>query len=449
MAITNFDPLMSEIETVTMIRRKGLVSEIGSSVVQVKGLQSFASVGDLVQMATKNDPVCLGEVLGFSKDQATVLLEHGTSGASLGDPVELLGDNGISPDQTWLGRVIDPFGRPLDGKPLFRGKVARNIRASPPPAATRRRLGRRLPTGIAAFNTFFPVLQGQRLGIFAGSGVGKTTLIADLAKGLEADVVVLALIGERGRELRGFLEDVLGSEGLKRAIVIAATSDQSPMIRRRAAWAAMAVAEYFRDLGGHVFMLADSITRFAEAHREIATATGEAASLRGFPPSTSQTIMELCERAGPGPEGSGDITAVLSVLVAGSDMDEPIADIVRGVLDGHIVMDRKIAESGRFPAIDVLRSVSRSLPEAATDAENQLLRAARRHMADFAKAELMIKAGLYKDGSDAKVDAAIQVRPKLEVFLAQKGHPEIQTSFDKLRNCIDLQNAIEPNEPGQ
>ncbi len=445
MSITNFDPLMSEIETVQLTRRKGRVCEIGSSVVKVKGLQSFASVGDLVQLATKKDPSSLGEVLGFSQDHATILPEHGTGGASLGDPVELVGDNGISPDQSWLGRVIDPFGRPLDGRPLFRGKNRRQLRASPPPAASRRRLGRRLPTGLAAFNTFFPILQGQRLGLFAGSGVGKSTLLADLAKGLEADIVVLALIGERGRELRGFLEDVLGPEGLKRAIVIAATSDQSPMIRRRAAWTAMAVAEYFRDLGGHVLLLADSITRFAEAHREIATATGEAASLRGFPPSTSQTIMELCERAGPGPEGSGDITAVLSVLVAGSDMDEPIADILRGVLDGHIVMDRKIAESGRFPAIDVLRSVSRSLPEAATDAENQLLQKARRHMADFAQAELMIKAGLYKDGSDAKVDAAIRMRPKLEVFLAQKAHADIQMSFDKLKSCVALELEDQPS----
>ena len=438
MSITNFDPLMSEMATVQLTRRKGQVCEIGSSVLSVKGLQMFASVGDLVEIASKNGTICLGEVLGFSQDCATILPEYGTGGASLGDLVELVGDNGIAPDQTWLGRVVDPFGRPLDDRPLFRGKKQFDLRASPPPAASRRRLGRRLPTGLAAFNTFFPVLQGQRLGLFAGSGVGKSTLIADLAKGLEAEVVVLALIGERGRELRGFLEDVLSAEGLKRAVVIAATSDQSPMIRRRAAWTAMAVAEYFRDLGAHVLFLADSITRFAEAHREIATATGEAASLRGFPPSTSQTIMELCERAGPGPEGSGDITAVLSVLVAGSDMDEPIADIVRGVLDGHIVLDRKIAEAGRFPAIDVLRSVSRSLPEAATDEENALLSLARQRMGDFSQAELMIKAGLYKDGTDAKVDEAIETRPKLEVFLAQKGHQDIETSFARLKTCLEL-----------
>ena len=215
-----------------------------------------------------------------------------------------------------------------------------------------------------------PIARGQRIGVFAGSGIGKSSLLADLARGIEADIVVYALIGERGRELRDFVDNVLGPEGMARAVVIAATSDQAPLIKRRAAWMAMAVAEVFRDQGKHVLLLLDSLTRFAEAHREIALTAGEAPTLRGFPPSTANLIAALCERAGPGPFGKGDITAVFSVLVAASDMDEPIADITRGVLDGHVVLDRGIAERGRFPAIDVRRSVSRSLPGIATEEEN-------------------------------------------------------------------------------
>ena len=218
---------------------------------------------------------------------------------------------------------------------------------------------------------------------------------------------MLALIGERGRELREFVENALGKEGMKRAIVVTATSDRSPVVRRRCAWAAMAVAEHFRDQGAHVLLLADSITRFAEAHREVAVAAGELPSLRGYPPSTAHMIMSLCERAGPGPDGAGDITALFSVLVAGSDMEEPVADILRGVLDGHVVLDRAIAERGRFPAIDLLRSVSRSLPQAASEAENKIIGRTRQLLGAYEKSELMIRAGLYAEGSDPVLDQAI------------------------------------------
>jgi flagellum-specific ATP synthase len=245
--------------------------------------------------------------------------------------------------------------------------------------------------------------------------------------------VVIALIGERGRELREFTEKVLEPAGMARSVVVTATSDQSPLLRRRCAWAAMAVAEHFRDQGLQVLFLADSITRFAEAHREIALAAGEEASLRGFPPSVSHAIMSLAERAGPGPEGGGDITAVFTVLVAGSDMDEPVADILRGVLDGHVVMDRKIAERGRYPAIDLLRSVSRSLPDAATPDENQLISEARRLLGAWDRAEMMIQAGLYVKGSDPQVDTAITVWPKLDAFLAEAAPSNgIEGSFQML-----------------
>jgi flagellum-specific ATP synthase len=289
------------------------------------------------------------------------------------------------------------------------------------------------------FDTLLPLDRGQRIGLFAGSGVGKSSLLAKLARGVEADIVVIALIGERGRELREFTERVLGPDGMARSVVVTATSDQSPLVRRRCAWAAMAVAEHFRDKGLHVLLLADSITRFAEAHREVALAGGEDASLRGYPPSLAPAIMALAERAGPGPEGSGDITAVFSVLVAGSDMDEPVADILRGTIDGHVVLDRRIAERGRFPAIDLLRSVSRSLPEAATPEENILIAQTRRLLGTWDRAEMMIQAGLYARGSDPQIDLAVKVWPALDGFLAEDAPADgIGGSFRRLAAALNL-----------
>jgi flagellum-specific ATP synthase len=261
-------------------------------------------------------------------------------------------------------------------------------------------------------------VRGQRIGLFAGSGVGKSTLLAQLAQSVEADFIVIALIGERGREVREFIEDTLGSDGLARSVVVAATSDQSPVARRRASWTAMAVAEYLRDQGGHVLFLADSVTRFCEAHREIALSTGEPPGAQGYPASTAQQVMSLCERAGTGPQDKGDITAIFSVLVAASDMDEPVADMVRGVLDGHVVLDRSIAERGRFPAIDILRSVSRSFTKAHNTEAQEIISAARAQMSVYAQSELMIQAGLYKPGADAAIDQSIRLRPKLESFLS-------------------------------
>ncbi|GFE64416.1 ATP synthase [Litoreibacter roseus] len=436
MPITNFAPLMTRLQAEKRAIRFGKVLESDSNSMKISGLGPFARLGDMVCLKQSDTKEMMGEVIELAPDGIRVLAEDGTSGFAIGDEVSLVGGAQIAPDHSWLGRVIDPFARPLDHRPLLPGGKSTSVRGKPPAAADRARLGRRLETGIAAFNTFFPIVKGQRLGLFAGSGVGKSTLLSNLAKGVEADVVVLALIGERGRELREFIEDTLGSEGLSRAVVVAATSDQSAMMRRRVAWTAMAVAEHFRDEGHHVLFLADSVTRFAEAHREIAASAGEAASLRGFPPSTTQAITELCERAGPGCVGAGYITGVFSVLVAGSDMEEPVADIIRGVLDGHIVLDRRIAERGRFPAIDVLRSVSRSLPGAASDDENRLLLSARKLMGDFAEAEVMIQAGLYAAGSDPAIDDAIVARPKLETFLIQNQGELISTCFERLNLCI-------------
>ncbi len=426
-----FSALRAEIGAVTPLTQVGRVRAIGRGTVVVGGLSRACGLGDRVLLLGAPGAVG-GEVLQLAPDGVTVLADGPTDGLGIGDAVALVGRAEIAPDDPWIGRIVDPFGAPLDGRALLRGPVLRNLCAAAPPAATRRRLGARLATGVAAFDTLLPLVRGQRIGLFAGSGVGKSSLMAKFARGVAADVVVIALIGERGRELREFTEHVLGPAGLGRAVVVAATSDQSPLIRRRCAWAAMAVAEHFRDQGLHVLFLADSVTRFAEAHREVALAAGEQPSLRGYPPSVSHLIMSLAERAGPGPEGAGDITGVFSVLVPGSDMDEPVADILRGTLDGHVVMDRRIAERGRYPAIDLLRSVSRSLPGAASAAENAQIAEARRLLGAYDRAELMIQAGLYIAGSDPLVDRAIKVWPALDAFLAEDAPDGVEGSFRRL-----------------
>lgn len=423
-----FTPLRAQIGTTPVTTPVGRLVEVSGGTLRVKGLEQLASQGDRVRIGPLG-----GEVLQLSPDGMVVLADGTIDGLMIGAPVELVGPAMIAPDDTWIGRVVDPHGRPLDGRPLLRGPLARAVQGPPPPAAQRRRLGERLSTGVAVFDTLLPLVRGQRIGLFAGSGVGKSSLLAKFARGVMADVVVIALIGERGRELREFTERVLGAAGMARSVVIAATSDQPALTRRRCAWTAMAVAEHFRDQGLHVLLLADSITRFAEAHREVALAAGESPALRGFPPSLNQAIMALAERAGPGPQTAGDITAVFSVLVAGSDMEEPVADILRGVLDGHVVMERKIAERGRFPAIDLLRSVSRSLPEAADAAENTLITEARRLLGAWDRAEMMIQAGLYAKGSDPTIDAAMRVWPALDAFLAEDAPADgVAGSFRRL-----------------
>jgi flagellum-specific ATP synthase len=436
-----FNQLAAEIAAVVPSADVGRVARIGRGTIDISGLSHVAAQGDMVEIDTPGHIVRRGEVLNLAEDLVTVLPDGDTDGLAIGAAVTLLGASQIAPDNSWIGRVIDPMGKALDGRPILRGAVARPLRGVPMNPTERRVLGGRLETGLAVFNTMLPIVRGQRIGLFAGSGVGKSTLLAKLARGVHADVVVIALIGERGREVREFVERVLGAEGMRRAVVVAATSDQSPLVRRRCGWTGMAVAEHFRDQGKHVLFVADSVTRFAEAHREISLASGEAGSMRGFPPSTAHQITALCERAGPGTGMAGDITAVFSVLVAGSDMEEPVADILRGVLDGHVVLDRTIAERGRFPAIDLLRSVSRALPGAASEAENTLISAARQRLGAYDRSEMMIRAGLYTPGSDPALDIAIESWPKLDAFLAQDEWEDTHASFRSLAACLSKEAA--------
>lgn len=444
MTMTSPDPLLSRmtaaLQGLRAIFPLGRVVAATGATLSVSGLTHVARLGDRVVLTLAGSPIG-AEVIRIEGGLISLLPESPAEGVSVGDPVLLEGAPVFSPDDGWIGRVIDPDGRPLDGRPLLPGLVPRPVRAAPPQAQARRAMGARLATGYPVFDTLLPLARGQRIGLFAGSGVGKSTLLAGLARGVEADVIVIGLVGERGRELRHFVEDVLGPEGMARSVVVAATSDRAPQVRRRCALAATAVAEHFRDRGRQVLLLLDSITRFAEAHRELAVAAGEPAALRGFPASTGGAIAGLCERAGPGLDGGGDITAIYSVLVAGSDMEEPVADMLRGVLDGHVVLDRVIAERGRFPAVDVLRSVSRCLPGVASAAENALIGEARRHLGAYDRAALMIRAGLYAAGSDPEVDAAIGAHAPLERFLSMPASPGIGASFVTLRQVLTIARA--------
>lgn len=430
--LNDFRALTKEIGRLPNHRRVGRVVAIGQASLEIAGLTHQARIGDQVAIALRGGGTLGGEVVALGGHTARAMTYQPLDGAALGDPATLLGAAEAHPALEWAGRIVDAFGAPLDGRPLKPGPVAAPLRRAPPAAATRKGLGPRLATGLRVFDTMLPIARAQRIGVFAGSGVGKSSLLADLARGIEADVVVLGLIGERGRELRDFTESVLGPEGMARAVVIAATSDQAPLIKRRAAWMAMATAEVFRDQGRHVLLMLDSLTRFAEAHREIALTAGEAPSLRAFPPSTANMIAALCERAGPGAFGRGDITGVFSVLVAGSDMDEPVADITRGVLDGHVVLDRGIAERGRFPAVDVRRSVSRSLPGVASAAENAMLARARRVLTAYENAALMIQTGLYVPGSDKAIDEAIALWPGLDALFSEPAPDGPEASFARL-----------------
>jgi flagellum-specific ATP synthase len=316
--------------------------------------------------------------------------------------------------------MIDGLGRPVDGiGPLPNGADPQPIKASPPAASTRSRVAERIETGVRTLDLFVPLCRGQRLGLFAGSGVGKSVLLSMLARWTQCDVAVIGLIGERGREVQEFIEDDLGPEGMARSVVVVATSDEPALMRRQAAWTTLAVAEHFRDQGLNVLCLMDSVTRFAMAQREIGLASGEPPATKGYTPTVFAELPRLLERAGPGAPGSGMITGLFTVLVDGDDHNEPVADAVRGILDGHVVMRRAIAERGRYPAIDILKSVSRTLPHCMNDSQNATRLAARKLLSTYSDMEEMVRLGAYKAGSSAEVDRAVALAPQIEMLLNQ------------------------------
>jgi flagellum-specific ATP synthase len=409
----------------------GQVTAVSPLAADVAGLADHLAVGDRLTLVARDGRAIPAEIIGVRG----ATLQAAPFGDTLGlgtrcqarapaEPDALAGMGCLRPSDAWLGRVIDPLGEPIDGAgPLPAGPVARKVRAAPPIATARARLGPAIDLGVRVLNCFTTCRTGQRLGLFAGSGIGKSTLLAMLARHTACDVIVLALVGERGREVREFIEDDLGAEGLARAVVVIATSDAPPLMRREAAYAAATVAEHFRDQGKSVLLLMDSVTRFCLALRELGLAAGEPPATRGYPPSVFAELPRLLERAGPGPMNAageaGQITALFTVLVEGGDLDEPVADAVRGILDGHVVLDRRIGEGGRYPAVDVLRSLSRAAASVLTPAQTGLLRRARALLATHADMADMVRLGAYKNGTDAAVDEAILLVPRIEACLTQ------------------------------
>lgn len=414
----------------------GTVSNIGAQFVHIKGLAGIIGLGDRIAITTGPKTQMLGEVISLEGEICVAMMYERTQGLRVGQKALVANDPQPCPSEDWIGKVLDHSGRMVDGAQPTPGHTPVDLRASPPKAVLRRALGERLITGVSAIDTFLPLCQGQRIGLFAGSGIGKSSLLGALAKGSNADINIIALIGERGREVRSFVEETLGEAGMKNSILFVSTSDEASALRLRTAQLAIATAEHFRNEGMQVLFLCDSLTRYADAHRDVALTAGEVPSLRAYPPSTFGALSALCERSGPGIDGQGDITAIFSVLVAGSNMEEPIADMVRGILDGHIILDREIAERGRYPAINLSRSVSRSLPGAATDEQNKLLNTARKYVRQYEDAKTLIQAGLYAAGSDPEIDKSVEVYPALDAFLGDTSAGKIEEKFETLKEIV-------------
>lgn len=416
-------PLNSLLTNLTQIPEYhlyGRVTAVLGMLVEVGGVQRRLSIGDRCRIAARGRQHLACEVVGFRDDHAILMPFGALEGVGLGCKAEVVDvEPVVSPTEKWLGRVVNAMGEPIDGRgPLPEGDTAYPLRNRPPPAHTRQRVRGKVDLGVRAINTFLTCCRGQRLGIFSGSGVGKSILLGMMARYTAADVNVIGLIGERGREVQEFIEDNLGEEGLARTVIVVATSDESPLMRRQAAYMTMALAEYFRDRDKDVLCMMDSITRFAMAQREIGLSAGEPPTSKGYTPTVFSELPKLLERAGPGC-GRGSITGLFAVLVEGDDHLEPITDAVRGIIDGHIVLDRAIAERGRYPAIDILRSLSRAMPDCNTAEENAIVLRARQMLANYEDMAEMIRLGAYRVGSDAKTDEAIKYYPALERFLSQ------------------------------
>ncbi|RAI38106.1 flagellar protein export ATPase FliI [Rhodoplanes roseus] len=411
--------LIDQIDEIDGVEVFGRVVGVRGLMVEVAGPLHAMSVGARVGIETAGRTIPC-EVVGFSGNHALLMPFAALEGVRRGcRAVVMTAAGAVRPSAGWLGRVVNALGEPVDGMgPLPIGPTPCRFRNSPPSAHARRRVGGPIDLGVRALNTFITCCRGQRMGIFAGSGVGKSVLLSMLARNVDADVSVIGLVGERGREVQEFLQDDLGPEGLARSVVVVATSDEPALMRRQAAYLTLAIAEYFRDAGKSVLVLMDSVTRFAMAQREIGLSAGEPPTSKGYTPTVFTELPRLLERAGPG-AGAGAITGIFTVLVDGDDHNEPVADAVRGILDGHIVMERSIAERGRYPAINVLKSISRTMPKACDPGYLPVIMQARKVMATYSDMEELIRLGAYRAGSSAEVDESIRLHEPLEKFLSQ------------------------------
>lgn len=400
------------------VTRGGHVRTIAAGHYTVTGLSRHVRLGEFVAHRSRTG-IHLGEVVRVEPDICYVCPIEPGEPIGIHDTVIRKGAFRIAPDESWCGRTINALGDPIDGGgPLKPGPLRRAISNNAPPSMTRRRVEQGFRTGVRAIDIFSPLCFGQRLGVFAGSGVGKSTLLSMLARADAFDRVVIALVGERGREVREFIEDTLG-ENMAKSIAVVATSDESPMVRKMAPLSAMTIAEHFRDRGENVLFIVDSVTRFAHAIREVATAAGEAPIARGYPASVFTELPRLLERAGPGEEGKGTITAIISILVDGDNHNDPIADSTRGILDGHIVLERSLAEEGRYPPINALASISRLARKAWTPDQEKLVSRLKTLIHRFEETRDLRLIGGYRAGSDPDLDMAIKQVPVIYEVLKQ------------------------------
>ncbi len=397
-----------------------------------------AAVGDQVAIMPKDGPPVLAEVIGFQDAVSQLVPYDPVDDLRPGTPVIRQGRGlSVPVGESLLGRVIDGLGRPIDGKGPIVGCETVSVNRPPPPAMSRARIETPFVTGVRAIDGMLTCGRGQRIGIFAGSGVGKSTLLGEITKGCESDVNVIALIGERGREVKPFLDDCLGEEGMARSVVVVATCEQTPLMRVRATQSAIAIADYFRGNGKNVLLMVDSLTRLAIARRELGLLQGEPPSSRGYTPSVFQELAKAIERLGNA--SVGGITALLTVLVDGGDLDEPVSDAVRGFVDGHIVLDRKIAERGFYPAIDVARSISRVASDV-VDTEHKLAaRKFREILSTYDQVKDLIRIGMYQRGMNTKTDRAVDMMDDIEKFLKQdvgerSGYGETRRRLIELTN---------------
>jgi FliI/YscN family ATPase len=412
--IVKYRGLLDRMDT---CRWTGHVAEMVGLIVESEG--PAAAIGDFCEIHTRGAGTIRAQVTGFRNGRVMLVPLEEHTGLQAGDlVVSRPEDAKIMVGDFLLGRVLDGFGRPIDGRPLPGEGEPYDLYRSPPGPLERKPIGEALVTGIRAIDSLLTCGRGQRIGIFGGSGVGKSTLLGSMAKNHAADVCVIALVGERNREVREFIEHELGEEGLSRSVVVAATSDRPAPLRLRAAYVALAVAEYFCDQGKSVLLIMDSVTRLAMAQREIELATGEPPSQKGYTPSVFNMLPKIFERAGNFEKGS--ITGLFTVLVEGDDFNEPIADAVRGILDGHIVLSRQLGEQGHYPAIDILQSVSRLASKVAGDQQKADALKIREALATVRNSEDLINLGAYTAGGNPQLDHAVRLRPMLQTFLRQR-----------------------------
>ncbi|MEF2071707.1 flagellar protein export ATPase FliI [Consotaella aegiceratis] len=420
----------------------GHIVDVSAQAFRVAGLSPFVRLGDCVACPGAGGDE-IGEVVRIEESTLTVKPFANKFTRGVKAKARRIGPLTISPAESWKGRTVDAFGVACDGlEPMEQGLEERATDASPPPALKRGRVKEPVKTGVKVIDIFTPLIKGQRLGVFAGSGVGKSTLMGMLARAKGFDTVVVALVGERGREVREFLEETMAGQ-LSNVITVVATGDESPMMRRLAPKTAVTIAEFFRDRGENVLLIVDSVTRLAHAARDVALAAGEPPVSRGYPPSVFSELPRLLERTGPGLEGSGTITGIFSVLVDGDDHNDPIADAIRGTLDGHIVLDRAIAEQGRFPAVDMLKSISRLAELAWQPQERELVTRLKSMISRFEDTRDLRLLGGYQRGADGALDQAVDLVPHVYSSLVQRPHEPVgESPFDELSRKLKQSMAV-------